>query len=300
VVGNLSVGGTGKTPQIEYLIRLLSAVKKVAVLSRGYKRETKGFRLLNAKSTAAAVGDEPLQFFKKFKSIFVAVDANRVHGVRQLQTQCQPDVVLLDDAYQHRKIKAHYYVLLTKYSHLFVDDFLLPTGNLRESKSGAARANVIVVTKCPQELTKTEQDLIKTKLKRYNKPVYFTSIAYANYIVGASAQRRIKSILKSAVLLITGIANPQPLVAHCKALGLTITHLNYPDHYNFKEKDLLKIKATFSKLQDNALILTTEKDYMRLAGKLNSLYYLPIETRFLNEDSKTVFNTSILNLFNAN
>ncbi len=155
VVGNLSVGGTGKTPQIEYLIRLLSDKYKVAALSRGYKRKTTGFILADANANAEIIGDEPFQYYTKFPNIQVAVDADRKNGIEQLLSNSrQPEVVLLDDAYQHRKVKAGFYILLTSYNELYSDDFQLPTGNLRENRSGAKRANVIVVTKCPSDLSK--------------------------------------------------------------------------------------------------------------------------------------------------
>jgi tetraacyldisaccharide 4'-kinase len=185
VVGNLSVGGTGKTPQIEYLIRLLKDFYKVSVLSRGYKRKTKGFLLVNEHHTANDVGDEPLQYFKKFTNISVAVDENRVEGIHNLMDQKSPEVLLLDDAYQHRKVKGSFYILLTKYDDLFTEDFLLPTGNLRESRAGAKRANVIVVTKCPLDLKEVEKENIKRKLQQYKKEVYFTTISYADKISGS-------------------------------------------------------------------------------------------------------------------
>ena len=178
VVGNLSVGGTGKTPQIEYLIRLLKDGFKTAVLSRGYKRKTEGFVLLNDTHSAEDVGDEPLQYFKKFQNIDVAVDANRVEGISKLITDKSPEVILLDDAFQHRKVKGSFYILLTKYNDLFVDDFLLPAGNLRESRSGAKRADIILVTKCPENLNENEQNLIKNKFRKYNKKVFFTTIYF--------------------------------------------------------------------------------------------------------------------------
>jgi tetraacyldisaccharide 4'-kinase len=153
-VGNLSVGGTGKTPQIEYLIRLLSNKYKIATLSRGYKRKSEGFILANATSNAEILGDEPFQFYKKFPNIQVAVDANRKNGIEQLLSQSnKPDVILLDDAFQHRKVKAGFYILLTAYNDLFINDFMLPTGNLRESRSGAKRADMIIVTKCPRDIS---------------------------------------------------------------------------------------------------------------------------------------------------
>src|SRR6478752_1663867 len=164
-VGNLSVGGTGKTPQIEYLIRLLSSKYKVATLSRGYKRKSEGFVLADETSNAEILGDEPFQFFQKFKNIQVAVDANRKNGIEQLLSQPEkPEVILLDDAYQHRKVKAGFYIMLTAYGDLYADDFMLPTGNLREYRSGANRANLIVVTKCPPNLSISEQENIKNKL----------------------------------------------------------------------------------------------------------------------------------------
>ena len=164
-VGNLNVGGTGKTPQIEYLIRLLKASNKIAVLSRGYKRKTSGFVLADETSDAKQIGDEPFQYYQKFKDIKVAVDEKRVHGIEQLlTTNNPPEIVLLDDAYQHRKVNAGFYILLTSYEKLYANDYLLPTGNLRESKSGAKRAQVVIVTKCPENLSEQEQQKISKKL----------------------------------------------------------------------------------------------------------------------------------------
>ena len=179
-VGNLSVGGTGKTPQIEYLIRLLSSKYKVATLSRGYKRKSEGFVLADAHSNASILGDEPFQFYTKFPNIQVAVDANRKNGIEQLLSQeSKPDIILLDDAYQHRKVKAGFYILLTSYGDLYADDFILPTGNLRESRSGAQRANLVIVTKCPENLSLDEQQKIKEKLKlSVSQELYFSFIVF--------------------------------------------------------------------------------------------------------------------------
>ena len=168
VVGNLSVGGTGKTPMIEYLIRLLSENYKVATLSRGYKRKSKGFVLANAETDVLEIGDEPYQFLKKFPKIQVAVDANRKRGIENLLTQKNaPDIILLDDAYQHRKVKAGFYILLTAYEDFFFDDFILPVGNLREDKSGAKRADIVIVTKCPLAISIMEQEKIRNKIIKY-------------------------------------------------------------------------------------------------------------------------------------
>ena len=295
-VGNLSVGGTGKSPQIEYLIRLLKDDYKIAVLSRGYKRKTEGFQLVNDTHTAEDVGDEPLQFYKKFKNdITVAVDADRTNGIQQLlQTHNPPEVVLLDDAYQHRKVTASSYILLTKYNDLYVDDFVLPTGNLRESRRGAKRASVIVVTKCPENLSKSEQGKIVRKInpKSYQK-VFFTTIAYDENLKGTDDKLAIADLQHKEVLLVTGIANPKPLLNFLKEKKVGFKHLNFPDHHNFTQQDISNIKKAFKELSSQQkIILTTEKDYMRLEGKVDGLNYISIKSDFLNE--KKVFNSLVL------
>ena len=288
VVGNLSVGGTGKTPQIEYLIRLLKDFYKVSVLSRGYKRKTKGFILVNGNHTANDVGDEPLQYFKKFTNITVAVDENRVEGVSNLLNQKSPEVLLLDDAYQHRKVKGSFYILLTKYDDLFTNDFLLPTGNLRESRLGAKRANIIVVTKCPFDLEEVEKKNIKRKLQQYKKEVYFTTISYADKISG-NQQLSIGELKKFEVLLITGIANPNPLLEFLTEKEIKFTHLKFADHHHFTTNEIEEIKQKFEVINvDKKLILTTEKDYTRLSSKLKELSFLQIKTRFL--EAENTFN----------
>ena len=287
-VGNLSVGGTGKTPQIEYLINLLQNDYKVAVLSRGYKRKTEGFILLNDSHSAEDVGDEPLQFFKKYSNIKVAVDANRTNGISQLLLQKEkPDVVLLDDAFQHRKVKAGFYVLLTKYNDLYSNDFLLPTGNLRESGRGAKRADIIVVTKCPSFLSSEEKIQIRKKLKATdNQQVLFSTISYANAIKGKN-EIETKKLSDLEIVLVTGIANPKPMLQFLKELNVNYAHLNFPDHHHFTENDINKINSQFDGISNtNKIILTTEKDYMRLANKIESLYYLPIKTQILDNSEK--------------
>ena len=193
-VGNLSVGGTGKTPQIEYLIRLLSDNYKVAVLSRGYKRTTEGFILADENASASSIGDEPFQFYSKFPNIQVAVDANRKSGIENLlQLPNKPDVVLLDDAFQHRKVKAGFYILLTAYDDLFCDDYILPFGNLREPSSGKKRADMIIVTKCPKDLSELAQQKIKEKLK-VKQQVFFTTIQYDDFVFGNDSQLLVSEI----------------------------------------------------------------------------------------------------------
>lgn len=284
-VGNLSVGGTGKTPQIEYLITLLSDTYAVATLSRGYKRQSTGFILADANSNAKLIGDEPFQFFEKFKGIQVAVDADRKNGIEQLLLQpTKPEVILLDDAFQHRKVKAGFYILLTSYGDLYSDDFMLPTGNLRESRSGAERANLIIVTKCPANLLAEEQTAIKRSLKiSANQELYFTFTAYEDYIYAENRKIKVNEMQSAAKVLVAGIAKPEPFFAYLQDTNDIC--LSFPDHHDFTDKDILKIKN----LAQNNIIITTEKDYVRLKGKLPSeqLFYLPIQTSFLSDpDSK--------------
>lgn len=286
-VGNLSIGGTGKTPQIEYLIRLLKDKNKIAVLSRGYKRKSKGFLKLNETHTAEDVGDEPLQYFKKFNTIRVAVDANRTNGITQLlKGENSPKIVLLDDAYQHRKVKASLYILLTKYNDLYTDDFLLPTGNLRENRRGASRASIIVVTKCPTDLSIEEQQKIRSKINlEAHQQLFFTSISYDKNING-SENISVNDLKKHEVVLVTGIANPKPLTTYLNTKGINYIHLNFPDHHAFSLKDIANIQNTFKAISsDKKIILTTEKDYVRLENKLEKVSYLGIKTNFLLEDN---------------
>ncbi|MFE3869218.1 tetraacyldisaccharide 4'-kinase [Flavobacterium sp. LS2P90] len=298
-VGNLSVGGTGKTPQIEYLIRLLSDKYKVATLSRGYKRQSKGFILAEAGSNAAILGDEPFQFYKKFATIQVAVDVDRKNGIgKLLSLPKKPEVILLDDAFQHRKVKAGFYILLTSYGDLYSDDFMLPTGNSRESKSGAKRANVIIVTKCPFNLSLDKQNDIRNRLKvSANQELYFTFIAYDNFIYGENRKINVNEIQSASKLLVAGIAKPEPFFAYLQDTNDVC--LSFPDHHNFTDKDILEIKN----LAQNNIIITTEKDYVRLKGSLPSeqLFYLPIQSSFISGTDSEVsergddFDKNILN-----
>ena len=293
VVGNLSVGGTGKTPQIEYLIRLLSSEYNVAVLSRGYKREGKGFLLANENSSADLIGDEPFQYFKKFKKIQVAVDTNRVNGINNLlELDFKPEVILLDDAYQHRKVKGGLNILLTSYENIYVDDLILPAGNLRESKTGAKRANIIVVTKCPQKLSESVRNSIIHKIKPIKgQEIYFSTIEYDSELKGSSAIK-ISDVSNYKILLVTGIANPTPLIAHLESLKLNFKHLEYPDHHKFSKQELRKIKNLFDKIESNKkIIVTTEKDYVRIFGEFEKLYYIGIKTAFLEDE--ITFNNRI-------
>lgn len=288
-VGNLSVGGTGKTPMIEYLIRLLSENYSVATLSRGYKRQSTGFILADANTDAQTLGDEPFQMHQKFPDVQVAVDADRKNGIEQLLAKSKkPEVILLDDAFQHRKVKAGFYILMTAYDDLFTDDWMLPTGNLRESRSGAARADMIIVTKCPKTIDEIALSEIRKKLK-YNKPVFFTAIAYDQSVYSDDSIKEVSEIKHTPKLLLAGIAKPKPFFAYLQQENDIV--LEYPDHHDFSENDIQNIK----KQAENKLIITTEKDYVRLKSHIPSkqLYYLPIKTSFVS-DSKN-FDQILLN-----
>ncbi|MHA7058386.1 tetraacyldisaccharide 4'-kinase [Aquimarina sp. M1] len=288
-VGNLSVGGTGKSPMIEYLIRLLKDNVALATLSRGYKRNTKGFQLVKMDSTAKAVGDEPLQFKTKFTNVTVAVDADRRNGISILiELNPKPEVILLDDAYQHRKVKAGFYVLLTPYYDLYCDDIMLPTGNLREPRKGADRADIIVVTKCPNNIRDEVRQSITKKLKiKPGQILLFATIDYGDDVISVSGKRSIRSLKNTPFTLVTGIANPQPLVDYYRSLGFDFTHVRYPDHHNFTDNEIDELKK-------HRCILTTEKDYVRLVSNFSEdvLWYQPIEMKFI--DNQEVFDNTIL------
>lgn len=282
-VGNLSVGGTGKTPQIEYLIRLLSKEYQVATLSRGYKRKSDGFVLADENSNAETLGDEPFQFYKKFNNLQVAVDANRTNGIQQLLLQKnKPEIILLDDAYQHRKVKAGFYILLTAYGDLYVDDFMLPTGNLRESRSGVNRANIVIVTKCPSNLSLDEQKSIKQKLKlQATQELFFTFINYDMSIYSDNNVVEVADIKNEKKLLLAGIAKPTPFFDFIKSDQDEC--LTFPDHHNFNETEI----ATIQEKAKGLKIITTEKDFVRLmqTSLASQLYYLPIKSSFItNQD----------------
>jgi tetraacyldisaccharide 4'-kinase len=288
-VGNLSVGGTGKSPQIEYLIRLLSDKYQVATLSRGYKRSTTGFVLADFNANAKTLGDEPFQFYTKYPKTIIAVDENRVEGIEiLLDLDKKPDIILLDDAFQHRKVKAGFYILLTSYDDLFCDDFILPFGNLREPKFGKNRADMIIVTKCPNDIDELAQQKIKDKLK-VSQPVYFTTISYDEYVSNETNTLSVNEIKTEEKIVVAGIAKPKPFFNFLEAKA--DESLIFSDHHNFDEKDITTILNKAKKKK----VITTEKDYVRLKSLLpkEQLYYLPIQTQFIN--SRNDFDKKILN-----
>jgi len=302
VVGNLNIGGTGKSPQIEYLIRLLKEEYLIAVLSRGYKRKTKEFQIADKNSTASQIGDEPLQFYKKFNDIIVAVDTDRVNGINQLSLQNpKPEVVLLDDALQHRQVQPGFVILLTSFGSLYVDDTVLPSGNLREKKEGAKRAQIIIVTKCPSELSEMEQFEISKKLKpELDQTVFFTKIKYHDKVINGIDEIDISKLKDYNVLLITGIANPKPLLEFLGKKEIDLKHLKFPDHHDFSTSEIKNIYDEFEAIKaDKKIILTTEKDYVRnFSDKDKKVYYLEIQTEFL--DNEQDFNKIIMNYVQKN
>jgi tetraacyldisaccharide 4'-kinase len=281
-VGNLTVGGTGKTPMVEYLVRLLKNDYKVATLSRGYGRDTKGFRMASASDTAATLGDEPYQFHKKFApEVNVAVGEERALAIPMIIQECDAEVILLDDAFQHRRVKASFSILLTDFNRPFYLDHVLPAGRLRETRAGAARADVVVVTKCPEDLSEADQDRIRREIAMYtSKPVYFATLDYGDPLPFGKPVPMIKN-----VFLVTGIARPEPLVQYItKKYGLA-RHLAFADHRDYSAGDLKKIQQ-LSVEQPGTAIVTTEKDMVKLqVPELAScpVYYLPIAVRFLEQ-----------------
>jgi len=288
-VGNLSVGGTGKTPMIEYLISHLSKEYKTAVLSRGYRRKSNGFVLASASSNVEELGDEPYQIHSKFSEVAVAVDTDRRNGIAQLEAKVSPDLILLDDAYQHRKVLPTVSILLTSYFDLYCDDWYLPTGNLRDSKKEAKRANIIVVTKCPEELSNSEQSEIIKKLKpQTDQEVLFSYLVYSEVYSESKTRLEIAALKKEKITLVTGIANPEPLVLHLKNNGHSFEHFRFRDHHFFNNEEL-------KTLNSKEFILTTEKDFVRLKGKVDNLHYISIKHAFMNE-GKLALNRKLSNL----
>ena len=268
-VGNLSVGGTGKTPHIELLIRLLKANQKLAVLSRGYGRKVYGFQIANSESTAVSIGDEPFQYYRKFgNQITVAVDADRVNGVSEICLEKpETDIILLDDAYQHRNIKPGFNILLTDIRTPFYNDYILPVGTLRESRKGKNRADVIIVTKCDAQMTALDKDKIKMQIRaEKEQSVFFSHIKYGE-IHPLTKFNKLDPNQKS-IVLVTGIARAEPLFIHLSKTYNIIKHFNFADHYSFKEKDIAEIHNIITKFaEEKPVVITTEKDAMRLLNK---------------------------------
>ena len=301
-VGNLSLGGTGKSPMVEHLLSILSEEYKIGTLSRGYKRKTKGYALADQNTTALEIGDEPMQFHIKFPNVSVAVGERRIEAIPQLiQDVPKIQAIILDDAFQHREIVADFNILLTEYDNLYCDDFFIPTGDLRDHRDAAKRAAIIIVTKCPDNLSAIERDEIIEKIyPEQHQSVFFTTIQYETpYHIYNPADQWILT-MRDEVLLVCGIANPLPLKNYIHEHTHTYYQISYSDHHIFSIEDLQEMKEKFDQINSKSkLILTTEKDAVRLVKytqELNNipLYVLPIKPKFLF-DSERNFNELVLN-----
>ncbi|MBE0648994.1 MAG: tetraacyldisaccharide 4'-kinase [Bacteroidales bacterium] len=309
VIGNLSYGGTGKTPHIEYLIRLLHERFLVATLSRGYGRSSKGFVLASKRSAYKYVGDEPLQFAKKYDDIKVAIDEDRVEGIEILEQKFPKlDVILLDDAFQHRHVKPGLSLLLTDFHKLYTDDSVLPSGTLREFPCGSKRADIIIVTKTPKIFSPITRRRIIGELKpRYNQEIFFSYIRYDEPVIVTPSSTSVSPYSSSMILLFSGIANDYPLREHLRRHCRELEVMQFPDHHPYTMDDLKKIKNKFDDFPTKKkVIFTTEKDIMRIKTpelsnfvKRLPLFYLPITVEF-HGDEKAKFDQTILNYVEKN
>lgn len=314
-VGNITVGGTGKTPHIEYLIRLLSPTYRIAILSRGYKRKTKGFVLADNSSTAKDIGDEPFQIKHKFPGITVAVDANRQRGIEKLmQLTPEIDIILLDDAFQHRYVTPSISILLSDFNRMIYEDKLMPYGRLREPVGEKSRAQIVIVTKCPQDIKPIDFRIISKRLQLYPyQRLYFTGLCYDDLVPVFPNENlnsvSIEDISQKDVLLITGIASPQPFIQYIQGFAPKAESICFPDHHNFKKKDIEKIQQKLSQMKckgDSPYIIVTEKDAARLLHNpyltdtlKQRLYYLPLKICFL-QNQGTIFDSQIKDIIVKN
>ena len=287
-VGNLSTGGTGKTPMVDFIIYNLKRDYNISVLSRGYNRKSKGFIEIKNSDNPSIVGDEPFLIKSNHSEVPVFACEDRVEGAKKIISENNTNLILLDDAFQHRKISRNLDIVLTDYNNLFYKDYLLPYGNLRESRNNINRADVIIVTKCPLDFNKADAIKIKNQINpKKTQSLFFSQIKYSEKLFGFK-ELSFKSIRNSKLTLVTGIANSQPLKEYLKKNNVNFDHFDYPDHYNYSRKDVNKILATTK----NNIILTTKKDYYKLSQfKIDNLLYIDIEVEFL--DGKQEFLSTI-------
>lgn len=301
-VGNLSVGGSGKSPMVMYLADLISKYYRTGVLSRGYGRITKGYGITNYESNYKSVGDEAMQLFERFKNRFVVgVCEDRVSGAKKMISEMDLSVLLLDDAFQHRAIKPGFNILMTDYNDPYFKDYLLPAGDLRESRSGASRAQIVMVSKCPDDLTEEKKQFYISRIRPKNgQKVFFSSINYDENIYSNNKSIPDNNLAFYDILLITGIANPNPLVKHLSKFSDKVKHLKFRDHHSFTEGDIKNILAEYRKMGDYKMILTTEKDYVRLKtyDQLRDvIFYWPINVSI---DRKEDFDQIVLDYVRKN
>lgn len=299
-VGNLAVGGTGKTPHTEYLADLLRKEFRVAVLSRGYMRRSKGFLIASGSPKVEDTGDEPLQMYHKYPDITIAVDRNRKNGItRIMKEKPETNVIILDDAFQHRRINPGYSILLSSYARLFINDHMLPYGNLRESKGNMRRADIILITKSPESLQAIQRRIIVKEINKYAyQNLYFTSISYGTPLPvfeSGKADEKVFSdeqINETGILVLSGIADPQPLAEYIREKAGETVILTFGDHHRFRDKDLVKITNAWNSIKSKRkFLITTEKDAVRLREFANiaepirsASYYIPVGIHFLNDD----------------
>lgn len=313
-IGNITVGGTGKTPHTEYLIRLLQKSYKVAVLSRGYKRKSKGFIIARATTSVKSIGDEPYQMKQKYPDIHMAVDADRCHGIEQLCKETVApgtDVILLDDAFQHRYVKAGVNILLVDYNRLICEDALLPAGRMREPESSKYRAQVVIITKCPQSMSPMDFRVLTKQMELYAfQKLYFTSLDYGKLypLFNEGKKYTLDKINQNVhILLLTGIASPEQLRNDLSAFNKNIHPMTFNDHHAFTSKDMQSIKQTFEQLPEGKrMIVTTEKDAVKIKSNPHIddnikpyFYILPIEVVFLQNQEES-FNQYIIDYVRKN
>ncbi|MDY4890159.1 MAG: tetraacyldisaccharide 4'-kinase [Prevotella sp.] len=311
-VGNITVGGTGKTPHVEYLVQLLRKNFHVAVLSRGYKRKSKGFKIADEHSTARDIGDEPLQIHRKFQDVTVAVDRNRCHGINMLtskEAKKDVDVILLDDAYQHRYVKPGINILLVDYHRLIIYDKLLPAGRLREPISSKSRADMVIVTKCPKDLKPIDFRVIAKAMNLFPyQKLYFTTLEYgALSPIYCGEQKQLEDIKPhDHIMLLTGIASPKQIAIDLMPYSKNIHPLTFGDHHAFSQKDVKTINETFAEMPSPKMIITTEKDATRLFGidglseeVRHNIYILPVRIAFLLDEEES-FNEKIIGYVHKN
>jgi tetraacyldisaccharide 4'-kinase len=310
-VGNLSVGGSGKTPHVEYLIRLLKNEYKVATLSRGYKRKSTGFIIADENSNSADIGDEPLLYKTKHPDITVSVEANRVKAVKKLSSmEVPPNVILLDDAFQHRSIKCGLNIMVSEFDNVFYNDFLLPYGRLREGKKGARRADIIIISKTPEKTTPVEiRNVTKDVNPLPHQYVFFSYLKYGELYSISNPEEKISTLndlFRYRLIVFTGIANAVPMITYLKEYSAGVSHLPFNDHHDFTESDIRNIQKYYETFEGgNKMIVTTEKDLMRLkqpeiwaiAERMN-IFVLPVEVTF--KDKAEEFNEIILKYVRTN
>jgi tetraacyldisaccharide 4'-kinase len=310
-VGNLSVGGSGKTPHVEYLINLLGGEFSLATLSRGYKRKTKGYIIADSQSSAEDIGDEPLLYKTKHPELTVCVEVNRVKGVKKLSAnEPTPQVIILDDAFQHRPIKCGLNIVVSEYENLYYNDFLMPVGRLRESKSGMKRADIIVISKTPEKTTPVEiRNVLKDIKPLPHQYVFFSYLKYGDIYSVSNVNEKLSTLndlFRYRLVVFTGIANPTPMITYLKEYSAGVSHLPFDDHHQYTIADVANIQKYYETFEGgNKLIVTTEKDLMRLklpeiwaiAERMN-IFVLPVEVTF--KDKTEEFNEIILKYVRTN